>query len=146
MPSCMIRVTLSGLIESTRLNLTCDSNERFEYLSLEIFLSEQKRDRVSLWQLLCYKMPNFYNMKKMTIFEIPHSDITFIHNILSMSVKTLEPCNYLQAHSSSRLYVLMKGKTLYSCKSLLISEPSSPFYPSKAACLVASGYIHVLLY
>lgn len=47
-PNCVILVPLLGLIESTKLILTCDSNKRFEALSLEIFLSEWKRDRVSL--------------------------------------------------------------------------------------------------
>lgn len=42
-PNCVILVPLSGLIESTKLILACDSNKGFEDLSLEIFLSEWKR-------------------------------------------------------------------------------------------------------
>lgn len=54
MPNCVILVPLLGLIESTKLILTCDSNKRFEDLSLEVFLAEWKRDRVSLWYQCSY--------------------------------------------------------------------------------------------
>lgn len=48
-PNCVILVPLSGLIESTKLILACDSHKRFEDLSLEIFLSEWKRAKESHW-------------------------------------------------------------------------------------------------
>lgn len=75
-PNCEILVPLLGLIESPKLILTCDSsNKRFEDLSLEVFLAEWKRDRVSLWyqqllhyKILHYKMPSFCTMKHMTFF------------------------------------------------------------------------------
>lgn len=81
-PNCEILVPLLGLIESTKLILTCDSsNTRFEDLSLEVFLAEWKRDRVSLQyqQLLHYKMPSFCTMKYMTFFEIPLNYFSFIY-------------------------------------------------------------------
>lgn len=81
-PNCDILVPLLGLMESPKLILTCDSsNKRSEDLSLDVFLAEWKRDRVSLLyqQLLHYKMPSFCTMKYMAFFEIPPNYFNFIY-------------------------------------------------------------------
>lgn len=105
-PNCEILVPLLGLNESTKLILTCDSsNKRFEDLSLEVFLAEWKRDRVSLQyqQVFC-------TMKYMTFFEIP---LNF--NFIYYTTYECENPRVLQLPLdafSSRLRVLMKGKNL----------------------------------
>lgn len=111
-PNCVILVPLLGLIESTKLILTCDSNKRFEDLSLEIFLSEWKRDSVSLWYRCSYfaaKCLVFTLWKKMTLLEIPPNYFSFIY-FSTYECETLESCNYHYTHSSSSLHVLMKKK------------------------------------
>lgn len=93
----------------------CDSSKRFEGLSLEIFLSEWKRDRLSLWY-----QGSYYETKCLvfTIWKrwhfLKYLLITSVLSItLPMCVKTLESCNYHQTRSSSRFRGLMKGKTNY---------------------------------
>lgn len=93
-PNCMILVPLLGLIESTKLILTCISNERFEDLSLEIFSVRVERGQsvpmVSM-QLLCYKMPSFYKMKKMIFLEIPPNYFSFIYYTTCSHAVTIRP-------------------------------------------------------
>jgi len=81
-PNCMILVPLSGLTESTKLILTGNSNESCEDLSLEIFFCQSGKGTECSYGinvLLCYQMPNFYNMKKMTFLEIPPNYCSFIY-------------------------------------------------------------------